>query len=161
MCTHLQCFDLDTYIDMNSRYKRWQCPFCSKRSSFVRIDPFFKAILDQMAPLRETIDDIDDKITLFKDLKIRFTRDKGKWLGDYNPMTKQDESGQTYLVGYEKASGDAPMDADQNESQGTGTTSMLGKRPQCDQGDAAHNAETTEEALKAANATESAAIELD
>lgn len=41
VCTHLQCFDLETYIEMNSKYKRWSCPFCNKRCSYVRLDPFF------------------------------------------------------------------------------------------------------------------------
>lgn len=93
VCTHLQCFDLDTYIDMNARYKRWQCPFCSKRSSYVMVDNFFKSILEQMQPLRESVDDIDDKITMFKDLSIRFTRDKGKYLGDYAAKANLDDGG--------------------------------------------------------------------
>ena len=43
------------------------------------IDPFFKFILDDMKPLRENISDIDDKITMYKDLSVVFTRDKGKF----------------------------------------------------------------------------------
>jgi len=43
------------------------------------IDPFFNHILDEMKPLREQVHDIDDKITLHKDLAIVFTRDKGKF----------------------------------------------------------------------------------
>ena len=78
ICTHLQCFDLETYIQMNSKHKRWLCPFCNKRSSYVMIDPFFSHILDIMKVLRDKVLDIDDKITMQKDLSIVFTRDKGK-----------------------------------------------------------------------------------
>ena len=52
ICSHLQCFDLETYITMNSKHKRWLCPFCNKRSSFVMIDPYFMHILEKMKPLR-------------------------------------------------------------------------------------------------------------
>lgn len=79
ICTHLQCFDLETYIQMNSKHKRWLCPFCNKRSSYVMIDPFFSHILDIMKVLRDKVLDIDDKITMQKDLSIVFTRDKGKF----------------------------------------------------------------------------------
>ena len=37
------------------------------------IDPFFKYILDEMKPLRETVMDIDDKITMHNNLDIVFT----------------------------------------------------------------------------------------
>lgn len=43
------------------------------------IDPYFKFILNEMKPLRDKIADIDDKITLYKDLSIIFTKDKGKF----------------------------------------------------------------------------------
>lgn len=42
------------------------------------VDPYFMLILDQMKVLRATVDDIDDNITLYKNLNITFTRDKGK-----------------------------------------------------------------------------------
>lgn len=84
ICTHLQCFDLETYITMNAKHKRWLCPFCNKRSSYVMIDPFFKYILDEMKPLRDSVLDIDDKIIMHKDLAIVFTRDKGKFYRKYD-----------------------------------------------------------------------------
>ena len=47
------------------------------------IDPFFKYILDEMKPLRETVMDIDDKITMHNNLDIVFTKDKGKFCRKY------------------------------------------------------------------------------
>jgi len=91
ICTHLQCFDLETYISLNAKHKRWQCPFCNKRSSYVIIDPYFKYILNEMKPLRDKIADIDDKITLYKDLSIIFTKDKGKFEQKCDPIIENDE----------------------------------------------------------------------
>lgn len=53
------------------------------------IDPFFKHILDQMKPIREQIHDIDDKITMNKDLSIQFTRDKGKPYRKYYAIVEE------------------------------------------------------------------------
>ena len=68
---------------MNAKHKRWLCPFCNKRASYVMIDPFFKHILDEMKPLRDQVSKIDDKITMNKDLTIVFTRDNGKFYKKY------------------------------------------------------------------------------
>lgn len=73
---------------MNAKHKRWLCPFCNKRSSYVMIDPFFKLILEKMAPLREKVSDIDDKIIMYRDLSIDFTRDKGKLCMKYEAVVK-------------------------------------------------------------------------
>jgi len=86
ICSHLQCFDLETYITLNAKHKRWLCPFCNKRSSYVMIDPFFLHILDQMKPLRDKVKKIDDKITMFKNLSITFTQDNGKFQGKYEAV---------------------------------------------------------------------------
>lgn len=64
------------------------------------IDTFFANILEQMKPLREAEDDVDDKITMYKDLSIRFTKDKGKYLGDYKPEIGEDDTGNKHLVKY-------------------------------------------------------------
>lgn len=79
ICSHLQCFDLETYITMNAKHKRWLCPFCNKRSHYVMIDPYFAHLLDKMKPLREKFSKIDDKITMSKNLSITFTQDNGKF----------------------------------------------------------------------------------
>ena len=43
------------------------------------IDSYFQFILEEMKPLREKIENIDDKIIMYKDLSIEFTKDKGKF----------------------------------------------------------------------------------
>ena len=53
-----------------------------------------------MEVLREKVDDIDDKITMHKDLSIVFTRDKGKFHSKY---TANQENGE--CVGYVVAEG--------------------------------------------------------
>lgn len=55
------------------------------------IDPFFKYILDEMKPLRDTVLDIDDKIIMHKDLAIVFTRDKGKFYRKYDAQRQEGE----------------------------------------------------------------------
>ena len=92
VCTHLQCFDLETYFKLNEKSKRWQCPFCNKRSSFVMIDTYFQYILDEMKPLRDKVEDIDDKIIMYDDLSIVFTRDKGKFYQRFKPILQNDEN---------------------------------------------------------------------
>lgn len=44
-CTHLQCFDLDTYVSMNSTLKRWACPVCGKHTVTMRWCPLTSLIL--------------------------------------------------------------------------------------------------------------------
>ena len=44
-----------------------------------------------MKPIREFVDDIDDKITMYKDLTIEFTRDKGKFHSKYKPVIQKDD----------------------------------------------------------------------
>jgi len=101
VCTHLQCFDLETYFKLNEKSKRWQCPFCNKRSSFVMIDTYFQYILDEMKPLRDKIHDIDDKIIMYDDLSIVFTRDKGKFYKKFKPILENDSNQDQFLQKYE------------------------------------------------------------
>ena len=97
VCTHLQCFDLETYFKLNEKSKRWQCPFCNKRSSFVMIDTYFQYILDEMKPLRDKVHDIDDKIIMYDDLSIVFTRDKGKFYKKFKPILENDSNQDQFL----------------------------------------------------------------
>jgi len=53
-CTHVQVFDLQSYIQVNQRMrsldKRWTCPVCSlpTRPDELQLDPFAQGILDTM-----------------------------------------------------------------------------------------------------------------
>lgn len=75
---------------MNAKHKRWLCPFCNKRSSYIMLDTYFKLILDKMKPLREIENKIDDKITMYKNLSITFTRDNGKLFRKYDAKIEND-----------------------------------------------------------------------
>ncbi|CAH8867387.1 unnamed protein product [Trichobilharzia szidati] len=46
-CSHLQCFDLSSYLTMNLRRPRWTCPICSTHSPFrdLRVDELFMSII--------------------------------------------------------------------------------------------------------------------
>ena len=64
------------------------------------IDPYFKHILEKMKPLREKEAKIDDKITMFKNLHITFTKDNGKFLKKYIPNIQNDQ-----CIGYKDPEG--------------------------------------------------------
>lgn len=55
------------------------------------IDPYFKFILEVMKPLRDKVSDIDDKITMYKDLSIVFTRDNGKFYQKSDAIIEDNE----------------------------------------------------------------------
>ena len=50
-----------------------------------------------MKPLRDKVHDIDDKITMHKDLTIEFTRDKGKFHSKFSPLIHSDDKQNLYL----------------------------------------------------------------
>ncbi len=56
------------------------------------IDTYFQYILDEMKPLRDKVDDIDDKIIMYDDLSIVFTRDKGKFCKKFKPILENDSN---------------------------------------------------------------------
>ncbi|XBI35741.1 hypothetical protein VPH35_121390 [Triticum aestivum] len=62
LCKHHQCFDYDSYMDINSRKPTWRCPCCNTPSNFIdiRIDQEMAKIL------QETGNDIMD-VLVFPD----------------------------------------------------------------------------------------------
>lgn len=46
-CTHLQCFDIKSYLQMNEFRPTWNCPVCNKHAPFeaLVVDGYFKEIL--------------------------------------------------------------------------------------------------------------------
>nr|XP_016457245.1 PREDICTED: E4 SUMO-protein ligase PIAL2-like isoform X2 [Nicotiana tabacum] len=46
-CKHLQCFDFDNYVDINSRRPSWRCPHCNQHVCFtdIRIDQDMDKVL--------------------------------------------------------------------------------------------------------------------
>ncbi|CAN4075912.1 unnamed protein product [Withania somnifera] len=55
-CKHLQCFDFNNYIDINSRRPSWRCPHCYQHVCFtdIRIDQ------DMVKVLKEVSEDVTD-----------------------------------------------------------------------------------------------------
>ena len=47
-CEHLQCFDLQTYLNSNIHCKKWQCPYCGKSTLTLRHCPLTEIILKQI-----------------------------------------------------------------------------------------------------------------
>ena len=46
-CDHLQCFDLQTYLNANLKSKRWQCPYCGKSTLTLRSCSLTAVILEK------------------------------------------------------------------------------------------------------------------
>ncbi|XP_073042844.1 uncharacterized protein [Primulina eburnea] len=49
-CKHIQCFDFDNYVDINSRRPSWRCPCCNQHVCFtdLRIDQKMVKILEEV-----------------------------------------------------------------------------------------------------------------
>ncbi|KAK9076664.1 hypothetical protein SSX86_004998 [Deinandra increscens subsp. villosa] len=49
-CKHLQCFDFDNYVEINSRRPLWRCPHCSQSVCFrdIRIDQSMVKVLKEV-----------------------------------------------------------------------------------------------------------------
>ncbi|XP_057523517.1 E3 SUMO-protein ligase SIZ1-like [Amaranthus tricolor] len=62
-CAHMGCFDLETFVGLNERSRKWQCPICLRNYSLedVIVDPFFNLILKKMQSCGEEIYEIDLK----------------------------------------------------------------------------------------------------
>ncbi|XP_031279864.1 E3 SUMO-protein ligase SIZ1-like isoform X1 [Pistacia vera] len=62
-CVHMGCFDLETFVELNQRSRKWQCPICLKNYSLedIIIDPYFNCITTMMQNCGEDITDIEVK----------------------------------------------------------------------------------------------------
>ncbi|XP_031124884.1 E4 SUMO-protein ligase PIAL2-like isoform X2 [Ipomoea triloba] len=56
-CKHLQCFDYENYLDINSRRPSWRCPHCNQHVCFpeIRIDQDMAKVLQEVG---ENINDV-------------------------------------------------------------------------------------------------------
>ncbi|KAL0298076.1 UNVERIFIED_CONTAM: E4 SUMO-protein ligase PIAL2 [Sesamum angustifolium] len=55
-CKHIQCFDFDNYVDINSRRPSWRCPHCNQHVCFADIR------IDQKMVLKEVEANVSDII---------------------------------------------------------------------------------------------------
>lgn len=62
-CVHMGCFDLETFVELNQRSRKWQCPICLKNYSLdnIIIDPYFNRIVSMMKECGEDVNEIDVK----------------------------------------------------------------------------------------------------
>ncbi|XP_058196286.1 E3 SUMO-protein ligase SIZ1-like isoform X2 [Rhododendron vialii] len=62
-CLHMGCFDLDVFVEMNQRSRKWQCPICLKNYALenVIIDPYFNRITSKMRDCGEDMTEIEVK----------------------------------------------------------------------------------------------------
>ncbi|KQK07854.1 E3 SUMO-protein ligase SIZ1 isoform X2 [Brachypodium distachyon] len=62
-CVHMGCFDLDTFVELNQRSRKWQCPICLKNYSLenLMIDPYFNRITTLLRNCSEDVNEIDIK----------------------------------------------------------------------------------------------------
>ncbi|KAM7278965.1 hypothetical protein ACFE04_006099 [Oxalis oulophora] len=62
-CVHMGCFDLEVFVELNQRSRKWQCPICLKNYSLesVIIDPYFSRITSKMRYCGEDVTEIEVK----------------------------------------------------------------------------------------------------
>ncbi|CAH1441599.1 unnamed protein product [Lactuca virosa] len=62
-CAHMGCFDLEVFVEMNQRSRKWQCPICLKNYALenVIIDPYFTLITSKMRNCGEDVTEIEVK----------------------------------------------------------------------------------------------------
>ena len=75
-CSHVQCFDLKSYLVMNENKPLWTCPVCSQKAAFesLRVDSLFRKIISENCEI----------------LEVSFNQD-GSWVSTLN--TSKQESG--------------------------------------------------------------------
>ncbi|CAA2997053.1 E3 SUMO- ligase SIZ1 isoform X1 [Olea europaea subsp. europaea] len=62
-CVHMGCFDLEVFVEMNQRSRKWQCPICLKNYSLEKIiiDPYFNRIISKIKNCGEDVNEIEVK----------------------------------------------------------------------------------------------------
>ncbi|KAG2673796.1 hypothetical protein I3760_13G106500 [Carya illinoinensis] len=62
-CTHMGCFDLEVFVELNQRSRKWQCPICLKNYALenIIIDPYFNRITSMMRYCGEDVAEIEVK----------------------------------------------------------------------------------------------------
>nr|WDV57328.1 SIZ1c [Ipomoea batatas] len=62
-CVHKGCFDLEVFVEMNQRTRKWQCPHCLKNYSLehIIIDPYLNRITSKLRNCEEDVAEIEVK----------------------------------------------------------------------------------------------------
>ncbi|OAY67932.1 E3 SUMO-protein ligase SIZ1, partial [Ananas comosus] len=63
-CDHMGCFNLETFVELNQRSRKWQCPICMKNYSLesIVIDPYFNRITSLMQNCGEDVTEIEARL---------------------------------------------------------------------------------------------------
>ncbi|GMR52917.1 hypothetical protein PMAYCL1PPCAC_23112, partial [Pristionchus mayeri] len=61
-CTHLQCFDLDSYLMLNEKKPSWKCGVCNNLAPYHRliIDKYFMKMLKDLGPMVTDVELLKD-----------------------------------------------------------------------------------------------------
>ncbi|KAF1885408.1 hypothetical protein Lal_00029297 [Lupinus albus] len=62
-CVHMGCFDLEVFVEMNQRSRKWQCPICLKNYALenIIIDPYFNRITSKTIHCGEEVTEVEVK----------------------------------------------------------------------------------------------------
>ncbi|XP_059431222.1 E3 SUMO-protein ligase SIZ1 isoform X2 [Corylus avellana] len=62
-CAHMGCFDLEVFVEINQRSRKWQCPICLKNYALenIIIDPYFNRITTMLRHCGEDVTEIEVK----------------------------------------------------------------------------------------------------
>ncbi|XP_030962493.1 E3 SUMO-protein ligase SIZ1 isoform X2 [Quercus lobata] len=62
-CVHMGCFDLEVFVELNQRSRKWQCPICLKNYALenIIIDPYFNRVASLMRGCGEDATEIEVK----------------------------------------------------------------------------------------------------
>lgn len=62
-CIHMGCFDLESFVELSQRTRKWQCPICMKNYSVdnIIIDPYFNLITTFMKNYPEDVAEVEVK----------------------------------------------------------------------------------------------------
>ncbi|CAN8255025.1 unnamed protein product [Cochlearia groenlandica] len=82
-CLHMGCFDLNVFVELNQRSRKWQCPICLKNYSLehIIVDPYFNRITSKMRHCDEELTEIEMK-------------PDGSWRGKFKSESERIELGE-------------------------------------------------------------------
>jgi len=91
-CNHLQCFDAATFLQMNERKPKWDCPVCNSKALYddILIDGYYYEILDSKLTRDE------ENVILEKD-------------GSWRPVPKEDEEDSNNKKSGSKSTNSSPV----------------------------------------------------
>ncbi|KAL3691559.1 hypothetical protein R1sor_005210 [Riccia sorocarpa] len=121
-CTHMGCFDLHTFVEMNQRARKWQCPICLKNYSLENliIDPFFNRVTTALKGYPEDVTEIELKPDGYWRPKVEGEKSRDAWRSPDGTIVVANGS-----VKDTKVSPLVPVKLEEGFSQEKGSRSML------------------------------------